>query len=136
MADAAKLATILLADDDESVRHLASHILRLSGYEVIEACDGGHALKLAKAAGLKIDILVTDVIMPEVNGIKLCEQLRLERPDLKVIYMSGYMESILVASEMPELLLLQKPFGANALVAKVREVLGDSRKNLSRSSPH
>jgi two-component system cell cycle sensor histidine kinase/response regulator CckA len=93
-AEPAPHATILLADDESALRHAVAEILRQSGYSVLEAPTALDALELAKSLSGKIDILLTDIVMPGLLGTDLAEQVRLHRPDIKVIYMSGYAEGI------------------------------------------
>jgi len=115
---------VLLVEDQAEVRRFASIALQGYGYRVLAAADGKAALALADTQPT-IDLLVTDVVMPEMNGRELAERLRARRPGLKVIYMSGYTDDAVVrhgvigASDA----FLQKPFTPLALAAKVREAL-------------
>src|SRR5690606_28033341 len=117
--------TIPVAEDDDQVRALAARALSQFGYRVIEVANGPQALHAFERVRAEVDLLLTDVIMPEMNGIELAEQLRPRRPDMKVLYMSGYtanaMEHLgLAAADNP---LLQKPFTPEALARRIREVL-------------
>jgi signal transduction histidine kinase/ActR/RegA family two-component response regulator len=119
--------TILLVEDDREVRAITQYFLREAGYEVAEAGSGLEALSISEQHAGPIDLLVTDLVLPELNGKALAERLTFLRPNLKVLYLSGYMDLPL----RPGVLqgddnFLQKPFAPSALVAKVREVLDRS----------
>jgi hypothetical protein len=117
--------TVLLAEDDRSVRRLAARILAQSGYRVIEAASGEEALRFADEHHEPMDILVTDVVMHGVSGPELARRLTSARPGLKVLYLSGYMESDMRNSILQHLdsSFLGKPFRPRDLVKKVREIL-------------
>jgi CheY-like chemotaxis protein len=117
--------TVLVADDETGVRKLVARILRTRGYSVLEAASGAEALVVARAWHGRIHLLVTDVVMPEMNGWELATRLLSERPGLETLYMSGYAENA-VAHEGgvdKKAHFLQKPFAAAALVQKIRELL-------------
>jgi two-component system, cell cycle sensor histidine kinase and response regulator CckA len=116
-------ATILLVDDDEALRRFAHRVLMEPGFHMIQACNGAEALDVASEFAAPIDLLLTDVIMPKVNGAVLAQRLLQERPGLRVLYMSGYVESSMLLEKHPEATFLQKPFTANALIGAVRQVL-------------
>ncbi|MBI4425732.1 MAG: CHASE domain-containing protein [Elusimicrobia bacterium] len=114
--------TLLLVEDEAAVRDLASRVLRQSGYKVIEACAAAEAIELLRKTNRPIDLLLTDVIMPGLNGRQLAERLEEQRPGLRVMYMSGYTSGIVgedgvLGREEP---LLRKPFTPEELVARVR----------------
>jgi PAS domain S-box-containing protein len=117
--------TILLAEDDEQVRGLAHAVLRREGYTVLVANGGEHALRIAAEADGPVDLLLTDVIMPDMNGRVLHSRLAAECPALKVLYMSGYTDNVIAHHGVldPDLSFIQKPFNIHALARKVREVL-------------
>jgi two-component system, cell cycle sensor histidine kinase and response regulator CckA len=117
--------TILVVEDDEMVRNLVRETLSRDGYKVLDAADPLEARRVADGYRGKIHLLITDVVMPKVSGRELAEQLIQRRPDLKVIYMSGYTDSAIVNSGIleKEVAFLQKPFTPVGLTAKVRDVL-------------
>jgi CheY-like chemotaxis protein len=100
-------------------------ILRRQGYQVIEASNGDEALRLLAEAGTKVDLLLTDVMMPGMNGVELSQKALLQDASLKVLFVSGYTdESVLEAGQFPAgTAFLQKPFTLGSLLGKVREVL-------------
>jgi PAS domain S-box-containing protein len=117
--------TLLVVEDEESLRQLIVEILRVGGYRVLEASGGNEALRMAETEGGDIHLLVTDVIMPRMSGRELAERLAKGRPALKVIYMSGYTDDALAphGRACPETPFLQKPFSLDDLLRRVREVL-------------
>ena len=117
--------TILLVEDEQTVRDLAEKILARYGYRILVADGGGSALLQAQRNNEPIDLLLTDVVMPNINGKELYRQLRERRPNLKVLYMSGYTENVIVHSGILEAdaNFISKPFAIEALVQKVRQVL-------------
>jgi PAS domain S-box-containing protein len=121
--------TVLLAEDEDEVRALARHVLRAGGYAVLEARDGDEALSLAGRHPGRIDLLLTDVVMPGLGGRQLAERLRALHPEARVLYLSGYTEDAVVRHGVSreEVHFLQKPFLPAALARKVREVLDVGR---------
>ena len=117
--------TLLLVEDDDSVRSLARTILCNSDYDVLEASGPTEALRCAKEHAGSIDMLVTDLVMPVMSGRVLSEHLTSLRPDIKVLYVSGYTDDAVVRNGLleEEVAFLQKPFTPQALACKVREVL-------------
>jgi CheY-like chemotaxis protein len=117
--------TILVVDDDEQVRHVAVAILRRHGYNVLEAGTPGDALLICEQFEGHIHLLITDVVMPRMGGRQLWERLHPLRPDMKVLFVSGYADDALgdygVLSS--ELVFLQKPLVVAQLLTKVRSVL-------------
>jgi two-component system, cell cycle sensor histidine kinase and response regulator CckA len=122
--------TILVAEDEEAVRKLIVRALRDRGYSVIEAADGEEALRVATQYRGRLDLLLTDTVMPGVSGPTLSEQLRIARPEVRVLYMSGYTGDAAVLNEILEsgVAFLQKPFGPEVLAQKVSEVLTSKGK--------
>jgi CheY-like chemotaxis protein len=118
--------TVFLVEDEPSVRSLAYRVLCQQGYTVLEAANGEEALRVAQEhAGEKIHLLLTDVVMPQMGGRELAETLKLLRPDIKVLYTSGYTDNAIVHHGVlnPGTHFLQKPFSPKTLSHKVREVL-------------
>jgi PAS domain S-box-containing protein len=117
--------TVLLVEDEESVRRLARRILERQGYRVLESRNGREALAQATEYGDQIHLILTDVVMPELSGRGLIERLTALRSNAAVIYMSGYSGDDVLRRGLlePGSLFIQKPFGPNALLGKVREAL-------------
>jgi PAS domain S-box-containing protein len=117
--------TILLVEDEANLRYLARQYLEKQGYRVIEAADGAVAMQIAVAHEGVIHLLLTDVIMPGMNGRELAQRISEIRPNVKVLYMSGYTENVIGHDGTLEagVRLLQKPFNLRDLKSKVREVL-------------
>jgi CheY-like chemotaxis protein len=117
---------ILVVEDAEPVRELVCNILQAQGYEVLEAASGVKALEVWEANKGRIDLVLTDLVMPDrINGRELAEKLWQDRPDLKVIFTSGYSADV-VGGEFvlqPGLNYLQKPYQPNTLALAVRECL-------------
>jgi hypothetical protein len=116
--------TILLVDDEEGVRKLVFAVLKSNGYDVMEASNGVSALAAYEKNGHKVDMVLTDVVMPQMNGFELGKQLSDRAPGVKILYMSGYRDNAIGASggETPRA-FLHKPFTPDVLLSKVREVL-------------
>lgn len=117
--------TILLVEDELNLRRLACQFLETQGYKVLEAADGAAAVQICAAHKGDIDLLLTDVIMPGMNGRDLAKRIASLRPTIKVLYMSGYTENTISHNGTldPGVNLLQKPFNLQSLKEKVREVL-------------
>ncbi len=117
--------TVLVVEDSDDLREIAGRILTNNGYQVMVAANGPDALELAGGFPGHIDLLLTDVVMPHMQGSDLAPLLVASRPDLRVLYMSGFAQPALVANGTlaPGLALLDKPFTEPALLARVREVL-------------
>jgi len=117
--------TVLLAEDEEAVRRLAREILSGNGYRVLEAGNGREALLLSEAHRGVIHLLLTDVVMPKIGGRELGERIRHQRPDLRILYMSGFTDDAILRGGVEEngIPFLQKPFTPEELARKVREVL-------------
>ncbi len=117
--------TILLVEDEEQVRRIIKEVLEWQGYNVLSASNGEAALKHAKNQRSEIHLLLTDVVMPQMSGLELAKRLMTGRPQLKVLYMSGYTDDAIVRHGLLEetLKFLQKPFDPASVARKVREVL-------------
>ncbi len=123
MAESGSPATILLVDDDQYLRRFARRILTEHAFDIIEAGDGVDALDLASTHKGPIHLLLTDIIMPRLNGIALAERLLPQRPEMAVLFMSGYVEATLVSARHPDAILIKKPFIAAHLIDAVRAAL-------------
>jgi len=121
--------TILLVEDDDMVRNLVRETLERSGYKILDSAGPMEARRTAARHRGPIQLLITDVVMPKISGRELAEQMVRERPDLKVLYMSGYTDNAVVNSGIlkKEVFFLQKPFTPAALIEKVREVLENGK---------
>jgi CheY-like chemotaxis protein len=117
--------TVLLVEDEESVRALTRRVLQAKGYEVLEASNGAEALALVARHAGPLHLLVTDVVMPRMSGRELATRLGDVRPGVKVLYVSGYTDDAVVRHGVLEAgaMFLQKPFSPDALARKVRDVL-------------
>jgi two-component system cell cycle sensor histidine kinase/response regulator CckA len=116
--------TVLVVEDERLVRDLIARNLGERGYGVLTAVNGAEALDVVSRGPEPIDLLLTDVVMPELGGPELAARLTAAQPSLKVVYMTGYAERA-VAGELAPWPLLQKPFDVGALAATIREVLDD-----------
>ncbi len=121
--------TILLVEDEDDVRALAREVLERQGYTVLEAGDGAQALQVHEKEGDRIDLILTDVVMPRMSGREMVDRVRATRPAMRVLYMSGYTGDAIVRHGVLDasMLLLGKPFTPAALIAKIREVLDRPR---------
>jgi CheY-like chemotaxis protein len=119
------LETILLVEDDEAVLEIVRNLLSLNRYLVIEAHNGFQALAICQDYSDIIHLMITDIIMPQMNGIELAKRARSLRPDMKVLFMSGYVPEYLQQQGLTDdMVLLRKPFGLEDLVLKMRAVRG------------
>jgi PAS domain S-box-containing protein len=116
---------VLLAEDEEDVRTLAARVLEECGYEVLAASDGLDALTMLREHGDGIDLLITDIVMPNMDGPELAQKVRMMQPEAKLLFISGYASQVEAArdAEVPGVPVLQKPFTAHGLAAEVRSVL-------------
>ena len=112
-------------EDEDTVRHLACRVLRENGYRVLEAASPAAALRILRTEGQPIDLLVTDIVMPGMSGPALAERLVVGRPELKVLYITGYAEEAIErrAALPAGGALLEKPFTAQQLADRVRQAL-------------
>ena len=129
--------TILLVEDAEPLRKLAGTFLEAGGFRVLSAESGEHAMEVAATHRGLLDLLLTDVVMPGMNGRVLAEQLSRRQPGLKVLYMSGYTDAFIAGHGVLEegIHLLHKPFTEKSLIRKVRQVLDGGKKVARASSP-
>ncbi len=126
-ADLTGTATILLVEDEDPVRLFGARALSAKGYKVIEASSGDMAWEIVQKKGEKIDLIITDVVMPGMKGPDMVELVRGQIPDIKVIFMSGYAEDVIPEGieNDPTLHFLPKPFKLKDLAFKVKDVLGE-----------
>jgi two-component system cell cycle sensor histidine kinase/response regulator CckA len=127
-ADLTGQGTILLVEDEEGLRALNARGLRSRGYTVIEAGNGVEAMEMFDEQGGVIDLVVSDVVMPEMDGPTLLKEMRARNPDIKIIFVSGYAEEAFEKSlpENQQFAFLAKPFALSALTAKVKETMAPS----------
>ncbi len=118
--------TILVVEDEQGVRELVAEMLRQQGYEVLKAADGAEAIRISEQHQGLIHLLVTDVVMPQMSGKQLADNLLLSRPAMLVLYLSGYTENTVFHHGVldPSFEFLGKPFSQESLAKKVRDVLG------------
>ena len=119
------LETILLLEDEPAVRRATSRMLRSLGYTVLDAALPSEAIALARDHAGPIDVLVTDVVMPEMSGVEAARAFREARPDARVLFVSGYSRNAMSAMEGATPRHLGKPFSKVELATALREVLGD-----------
>ena len=128
--------TILVVEDDDMVRSLVRETLERSGYRVLDSPGAVEALRLAQSYRPAIHLLITDVVLPKISGREMAAQILRARPDMKLLYMSGYTESAIVATGIltKEVPFLQKPFTPAALAQKVREILQENDKTNDKTN--
>src|SRR5260370_170973 len=127
-----RTATVLIAEDEEGVRELASEFVSSAGYTVLTAKDGQEALEIAERSPGSIHLLITDVVMPKMRGPELAKRLKALQPYLRIVYMSGYLEYNSGNGQfLEEGFFLQKPFSRNTLVRTVHEALSHELEALS-----
>jgi PAS domain S-box-containing protein len=124
--------TILLVEDEKPVRKMAMRILRAQGYRVLEAGDGEQALQLFDGAEGRVQLLLCDVVLPNMGGRAVAERVRELHPDIKVLFVSGYTDDVILKNQLLEgdVTLLQKPFTPSTLAFKVREVLDGASRGI------
>jgi CheY-like chemotaxis protein len=117
--------TVLVVEDQHSVRGFVRNLLMLNGYHVLEAADGSEALRICRQHPGDIQLIVTDLVMPGMSGRELAERIAKEKPEVKVLYISGYTDDFVVHAGVAQagMAFLQKPFSPTAFTHKVREVL-------------
>ncbi len=115
--------TLLVVEDEATIRKLTKHMLEDIGYIVLTAGSAKEALQLSKVHGHKIRLVITDVIMPEMNGQELADRLKILNPDLGILFMSGYTSDVISRGGDHEIHFIEKPFSVASLAGKVHEVL-------------
>lgn len=123
------MPTILIVEDDDQVRGMIRSLLTQEGYVVVEAADGAEGLKAAEERQGRIDLLLSDMLLPELSGFDLAERLRAHYPELKILFITGYVEGEIVQRSIVELgaMFLDKPFTPAALIQRVRDAVGPAR---------
>jgi len=121
--------TILVVEDDDAVRHLVLRILEKSGFEVVAKSLGSDAIAYFERNGATVDLLLTDVVMPEMSGKVLADRIWSMDPSTKVLFMSGYTDDIIAKRGILESgrQLINKPFDGAQLVSRVREILSERK---------
>jgi CheY-like chemotaxis protein len=118
------MPSVLVVDDETAVRRFACRVLEHAGYAVFEAADGAEALDLLKEGVSQVDVVVSDVVMPRINGVQLMQALSASRPDLPVLLMSGYATAALIdLGIVVPCGVISKPFPADRLVEEVQRCL-------------
>jgi CheY-like chemotaxis protein len=127
--------TILLVEDDDAVRAMVRSVLEKSGYRLVEAANGRAALALCDSRAAQIDLVITDMVMPEMGGREFALRLEAIRPGIKVLYMSGYTNGVTAGHGVlePGIAFVQKPLVASALVEKVQAMLSGATPRASRA---
>jgi two-component system cell cycle sensor histidine kinase/response regulator CckA len=123
--DLTGIGTVMLVEDEDPVRIFGARALRNKGYKVLEAKSGESALEMIRGAAEQIDLLITDVVMPRMDGPTLIREVRETHPDMKVIFISGYTEDAFRQrlDSDSEIHFLPKPFSLKQLAGKVKEVI-------------
>lgn len=136
-APAPEPETILVVEDDPGVRRVAVLGLQAQGYHVLEAANGREALLIGEHHAGDLDLLVTDVVMPEMNGRLVAEGLVARHPELRVLYLSGYVDDSVMRHGVVEheVAFLQKPFTLSSLARKVRDVLDSAPPRATGTRP-
>jgi CheY-like chemotaxis protein len=116
--------TVLVVEDEPVIRNLIVEVLQGLGYQALEASDGPSGLKILQSSQ-SIDLLVTDVGLPGINGRQLADQARVTRPDLKVLFITGYAENATLANGFlePGMEMITKPFAVEALATRIRDII-------------
>jgi CheY-like chemotaxis protein/nitrogen-specific signal transduction histidine kinase len=130
--DGLRRAVILVIDDDSDVRAAAAEMLRYAGHDVVEAASGREALECLGRENARVDLMIVDFVMPEMNGVETARLARLERPSLPVMFMSGFANSAVLAAQTDADHVLQKPFRPSDVAVKVERVLRSALGRLGR----
>jgi len=120
--------TILVVEDEDAIRTIVVTVLGRRGYQVLAASTPSAAVDIFRAHAGAIDLMITDVIMPEMNGQALADRLVAERPDLRVLFISGFTDGVTLDDRKPNVSFLSKPFQPSELAGKVQEMLSTTRK--------
>ena len=117
--------TVLLVEDSDSVRAVVAKMLEEGGLTVLQASGGEEALAFARRGGLQIDLLLTDIVMPEVSGVELADRMERERPDVRILFMTGYAEEVVVNEGIlgKNRECIGKPFTQEQITRRVRKIL-------------
>jgi DNA-binding response OmpR family regulator len=117
---------VLLVEDEDALREAAADFLAVRGYKVLAACDGSEGLSVGSKFAERIDVLITDLVMPGLSGRVLAHELSKIHPETHIMYMSGYSDAAVLEDAAMDATsaFLRKPFRLDALSAKIREVLG------------
>jgi DNA-binding response OmpR family regulator len=127
---------ILVVDDTEPIRKMVSAMLKLAGYRCLEAADGDEGFRIFESATAEVDLILTDVVMPKMDGAELARRASRVRPDVRVVFMSGFSDHPVVQGiEESKSLFLPKPFTAGALVEKIRQALDSPAEGLADPKP-
>ena len=118
----ARQPVVLVVEDDDALREITETLVRSFGYEALSAASSGEAVELFQRRGGEIDLLLADVVMPDLDGTRLARLLRERRPQLAVLFVSGYPDALAVRG-LPSEALLLKPFTSSALAARLRRLL-------------
>jgi len=121
-----RVETVLLVEDESFVRNVTREILQAAGYRVLTTGDGAAAKRLYDEFGPEVDLLLTDMILPGENGGELAERIRQQNPGLRVLFVTGYADQIVVLKDAGEQYLL-KPFCSEVLLGKVTELMDEPR---------
>ncbi len=126
--DGRQRQTILLVEDEKMIRRVMSEVLEREGYRVLACADPREGIDVCQQYGGQIDLLLTDVVMPGMNGREMANQILKILPKLRVVFMSGYTENVLMheGQTEPQIEYLQKPFKLETLTRKLAKVLGNS----------
>jgi CheY-like chemotaxis protein len=124
------MPTLLVVDDNPDVLNLVARALQSRGYEILAAAGGEDALKMAAGLAGRIDLLITDIRMPGMDGPELWSKIRVLRPELRCLYISGFPQGTPMSEPF-----LAKPFTSAALVAKIEEILSPDRKHPAAQPP-
>ena len=126
---ASKPPVILLVEDEHMVREITGQVLSHAGYSVLESSNAKEALQIASSHDGPIDLLLTDIVMPEMNGADLAQRMLARQPDLVTIFMSGYAEhDVLKKAKLSSAAHIQKPFTIDALLSRVSEALNETSR--------